>query len=114
MVTEVDGKVIANSELRAGTGYSQHVEEIGFGVKRGYRNVGVDIELMNALISHEKTMDFELLIPTTFSSNTRAIHVFERISYEETGRILPCLFKNKTYLGTIIMTKNYETNGRLR
>ena len=105
MVTEVDGKVIANSELKAGTGYSHHVEEIGFGVKRGYRDVGVGPELMNALISHEKTMDLELLIPTTFSSNTRAIHVFERISYEETGRIPPCLFKNKTYLGTMIMTK---------
>lgn len=107
MVTEVDGKVIASSELRAGTGYSHHVEEIGFGVKRGYRDVGVGTELMKALISHEKTMDLELLIPITFSSNTRAIHVFERISYEETGRIPPCLFKNKTYLGTMIMTKKF-------
>ena len=64
MVPEVDVTVIANSELKTGTGYSSHVGEIGVGVKRGYRDVGVGTELLNALLSHAKTMGIEFLTIT--------------------------------------------------
>lgn len=105
LVAEVGGTVIASSELKIGTGYSRHVGEIGVGVKRGYRDVGVGTELLNALISHAKTIGLELLTLTVSSSNTRAIHVYERIGFEETGRIPNRLFKNGTYRDQIIMTK---------
>ncbi|MCW4038351.1 MAG: GNAT family N-acetyltransferase [Candidatus Bathyarchaeota archaeon] len=105
LVAEVDGTVIASSELKTGTGYSSHVGEIGVGVKREYRDVGVGTELLNALLSHAKTIGLELLTLTVSSSNKRAIHVYERIGFEETGRIPHNLFKNGTYRDSIIMTK---------
>lgn len=105
LVAEVDSTVIASSELKTGTGYSRHVGTIGVGVKRDYRDVGVGTELLKALISHAKTIGLELLTLTVSSSNTRAIHVYERIGFKETGRIPHSLFKNGTYRDSIIMTK---------
>jgi ribosomal protein S18 acetylase RimI-like enzyme len=105
LVAEVGGTVIACSELKTGTGYSRHIGKIGVGVKRGYRDVGVGTELLNTLISHAKTIGLELLTLTVSSSNTRAIHVYEQVGFEETGRIPQGLFKNGTYLDDIIMTK---------
>ena len=105
LVAEVDGTVIASSELKTGTGYSRHVGEIGVGVKRGYRDIGVGTELLNRLISHAKTISLELLTLTVSSSNTRAIHVYGRVGFEETGRIPRSRFKNGIYRDDIIMTK---------
>ncbi len=104
LVAEVDGVVIASSELKTGTGYSRHVGVIGVGVKRDYRDVGVGTELLKALISHAKTIGLELLRLTVFSSNTRAIHVYERVGFKKTGRIPHGLFKNGIYHDDIIMT----------
>jgi RimJ/RimL family protein N-acetyltransferase len=103
LVAEVDGTVIASSELKTGTGYSRSAR--GVGVKRGYRDIGVGTELLNRLLSHAKTISLELLTLTVSSSNTRAIHVYERVGFEETGCIPHSLFKNGTYRDDIIMTK---------
>ena len=104
LVAEVDGTVTASSELKTGTGYSHHVGAIGVGVKREYRDVGVGTKLLKALISHAKTMGLKLLRLTVFSSNTRAIHVYERVGFQKTGRIPHGLFKNGIYHDDIIMT----------
>jgi len=105
LVAEVDGAVVASADLKMGRGYSRHVGAIGVGVKRGYRDVGVGTALLNALISPAKTMDLELLTLTVFSSNTRAIHVYGRVGFQETGRIPHGLFKDGTYRDHVIMTK---------
>jgi RimJ/RimL family protein N-acetyltransferase len=104
-VSEVDDTVIASSELKTGTGYSCHIGEIAVGVKRGYRDVGFGIKLLNALISHAKTMALNLLTLIIFSSNTGVIQVYERIVFEETERTPHSLFKNGIYRDNIIMTK---------
>jgi len=40
IVAEVDGKVIANSEIRKMVGKSSHVGELGIVIKLGYRDNG--------------------------------------------------------------------------
>ncbi len=105
VVAEVDGAVVASADLTPGEGYSRHVAALGIAVKQGYRDVGVGSALLNVLISHAKAKRLELLTLTVFSSNARALHVYERAGFRETGRIPRGLFKNGAYRDHIIMTK---------
>ena len=60
VVAEVDGVVIASTDLTPEAGHSQHIGFLGVNVKRGYRDIGVGTVLINALISHTKARELEL------------------------------------------------------
>ncbi len=105
VVAEIDGAVVASADLTPGEGYSQHVGTLGLAVKWGYRDIGVGSALLTALISHAKAKGLQLLTLTVFSSNARAIHVYERAGFRETGRIPRGLLKDGTYRDHVLMTK---------
>ena len=108
LVAEVDGEMIGNSELRMTKGFSSHVGEIGIIIKRGYRDLGIGTEMLRTLISQAKTMCLKLLKLSVYSSNERAIHVYNKLGFKETGRIPNGLFKNGKYLDDIIMVNKIE------
>lgn len=108
ILAEVDGKVIANSELRKRRGDASHVGEIGIAVKDGYRDIGLGTEMLKTLISQAKMMSFKLLILNVYSSNERAIHVYKKVGFTEIGRIPNGLFKNGNYLDDIILGNKIE------
>jgi len=104
LVAEVDGKVVANSELSQKSGYSGHVGEIGIAIKAGYRDVGIGTEMLGTLISHAREIGLKMLRLSVFSSNPRAKHVYEKVGFRETGRIPKEIFKDSKYVDEIIMT----------
>lgn len=110
ILAEVDGKVIANSELRKRRGDASHVGEIGIAVKDGYRDIGLGTEMLKTLISQAKMTSFKLLILNVYSSNERAIHVYKnkKVGFTEIGRIPKGLFKNGNYLDDIILGNKIE------
>jgi RimJ/RimL family protein N-acetyltransferase len=104
LVAEVDGKVVANSELNRKTGYSEHVGEIGIAIKAGYRDIGIGTEILRTLISNARERGLKVLRLSVFSSNKRAKHVYEKVGFKETGRIPGEIFKDGKYVDEIIMT----------
>lgn len=105
LVAEVNGSIIANSELRKKRGYSSHVGELGIIIKKGFRDVGIGTEMLKALIARAETIGLEFLTLRVFSSNERAFHVYEKLGFTEAGRIPNGLFKNGKYLDNIIMVR---------
>ena len=103
LVAEVDGKVIANSELSQKTGYSEHVGEIGIAIKASYRDVGIGSEMLRTLIAHGREIGLKVLRLSVFSSNQRAKHVYEKVGFKETGRIPREIFKGGKYIDEILM-----------
>ena len=108
LVAEVEGKVIAGSELRKRSGHSRHAGNIGVGIRRGYRDVGIGTEIMRTLTAHAKTMGLEMIDLAVASSNKRAIHVYEKVGFKETGRIPKFYYKNGKYFDEVIMAKEIE------
>jgi len=104
LVAEVDGKVVANSELSQKSGYSGHVGEIGIAIKAGYRDVGIGTEMLGTLISHAREIGLKVLRLSVFSSNPRAKHVYEKVGFRETGRIPKEIFKDGKFVDEIILT----------
>jgi len=105
MVAEVEGKVVANSEIvmRQG-GYDKHVGQVGIAIRDGYRDLGIGTEMMSKLIKEARRMGLRVLTLFALESNKRAIHVYEKVGFVQTGRIPRKFLKQGKFLDEVIMT----------
>jgi len=108
LVAEVAGKVIASSDLHPQRGYDKHVGVIGIVIKRGFRDIGIGTEMMKTLVEQAQKMSLKVLTLSAFATNKRAIHVYEKIGFVQTGRIPKKHFRNDQYIDEVIMTKMLE------
>jgi RimJ/RimL family protein N-acetyltransferase len=108
LVAEVDGKVVASSHLNRRSGYEKHVGVLGIVIKNGFREIGIGTEIMKTLIEEADKMGLEVLTLSVFASNKRAIHVYEKVDFSETGRIPRKHFRDGEYIDEVIMTKLLE------
>jgi RimJ/RimL family protein N-acetyltransferase len=108
LVAEVDGKVIASSDIHPLNGSERHVGVLGIIIKNGFRDVGVGTEMMKALVEQAYKMGLKVLTLTVFATNKRAIHVYENVGFVRTGVIPKKHFKDGRYIDEIIMTKLLE------
>ena len=108
LVAEVEGKVIASSDIHPLKGFERHVGVLGIIVKNGFRNVGIGTEMMKALVEQASKMGLKVLTLSAFATNRRAIHVYEKVGFVQTGVIPRKHFKDGKYIDEIIMTKLLE------
>ncbi len=108
LAAEVDGRLVANSEIMRGTGHSSHVGFIGIAIKKGCRGVGIGTEMMKTLEKQAKKVGLKVLSLSVFANNQHAINLYKKVGFVETGRIPKRFFKNDAYIDEIIMTKLLE------
>jgi RimJ/RimL family protein N-acetyltransferase len=108
LVADVKGKIIASSDVNPRTGYESHVGGIGIVIRHGYRDVGIGTEIMRTQIDLARKMGLKVLTLTAFASNERAIHVYEKVGFVQTGRIPRKHFKDGKYIDEVIMTNLLE------
>ena len=108
LVAEVDGKVVAVSEIGRRSGYEKHVGVIGIAIRNEFRGLGIGTEMMKTLVMQAQEMDLKVLTLTAFASNKRAIRVYEKVGFVQTGRVPKKHFKEGKYIDEIIMTKLLE------
>ena len=105
VVAEVDGIVVASSEVtRGGFRCESHLGSLGIIVRSDYRDVGIGTETMKVLLEQARIMGLKVATLTAFSTNPRAIHVYEKVGFRETGRIPKGFYKNGSYIDRVIMT----------
>jgi RimJ/RimL family protein N-acetyltransferase len=104
VVAEVDGKVIANSEVVVEGRSRTHVGEIGISVGSGYRNIGIGTEMMKTLIAESRSLGLKVLMCPVFATNQRARHVYETVGFKETGRVPLRIYRKGQYIDDVIMT----------
>ena len=56
-------------------------------IKRGYREAGIGTVVLETLIRESRSEGLEILTLRVYSENDRAIHVYEKVGFKETGRI---------------------------
>lgn len=108
LVAEVDGKVVAVSEISKRGGYEKHVGVIGIAIRNGFRDLGIGIEIMKALVEQAQKMGLKVLTLSAFATNKPAIHVYEKVGFVQTGTIPKKHFKEGKYIDEIILTKVLE------
>lgn len=108
LVAEADGRVIASSDINQQRGYQKHVGVVGIVIKRGFRDSGIGTAMLRALLEQAQKMGLKVLTLSAFASNKRAIHVYEKVGFVQTGLILKKHLKEGRYIDEVIMTRLLE------
>jgi len=102
-VAEIDGKVIANSEVEKRSGPMSHVGYLGIGIKKGYRGIGIGTQIMKILIQESKKAGLKILILAVMDTNKTARRLYEKMGFKEVGRISKGYCKNGKYIDDVRM-----------
>ena len=107
VVAEADGRVVGSCELNPRPGRMSHVGSLGVSVKENFRDRGIGQELMRELERQAPRLGLETIYLEVFGTNERAIHVYRKLGYAETGRIPACIKYRGGYVDSVIMTKHF-------
>jgi RimJ/RimL family protein N-acetyltransferase len=108
LVAEVDNRLVASSDIRILHGDEQHVGVLGIVVSSGFRDSGIGTEMMNTLMRQASDLGLKVLTLNVFATNKRAIHVYEKVGFLETGRVPMKHFREGQYIDEVIMTNLIE------
>jgi len=103
-VAEVEGKVVANSEVEKRSGLMSHVGSVGIGIKSGYRGIGIGTQIMTTLIEESRKAGLKVLVLAHFEENKTARGLYEKMGFKETGKTPKGIYKNGKYIDLIRMT----------
>lgn len=105
LVAEVDKKVVASSDFLIRGGDEERVGEIGIVVRNGYRNLGIGTEIMKTQLKQASSLGLKYLTLNAFDTNRRAIHVYEKVGFVQSGRIPKKHFRQGRFIDEVVMTK---------
>ncbi len=103
VVAEVDGKVVANSEVMKRGGLMSHLGVLGIAVKKDYRGIGIGRKLMETLIEESRKAGLKVLVLDVFDSNTVAKNLYIQMGFKDAGRIPKGVFKKGKYIDLLRM-----------
>jgi L-amino acid N-acyltransferase YncA len=101
---EVEGKVIANSEIGKREGLMSHVGDFGIAIKQGYRRIGIGTQVMQILVEESRKAGLKILVLDVFDTNKTAKALYSKMGFKETGKIPKAINKKGTYIDLVRMT----------
>jgi len=104
VVAEVDGKMIANSEVEKRSGPMKHVGYLGIAIKSGYRGIGIGTKIMQTLIEESKKAGLKILVLDVSDTNQTAKALYTKMGFREAGRIPKGIYKKGKYIDLVRMT----------
>jgi L-amino acid N-acyltransferase YncA len=105
VVAEVDGKMIANSEVEKRGSFMSHLGYLGIAIRKGCRGIGIGTKLIQTLINESKKMGLEILVLDVFDVNKPAKALYNKMGFKEMGRIPKGIHKNGKYMDLVRMTR---------
>jgi RimJ/RimL family protein N-acetyltransferase len=104
LVAECEGKVVGSSDVERKTRSMSHVGELGALVKGGYREAGIGTAMLETLIRESRSQGLEILMLRVYSGNDRALHVYEKVGFRETGRVPGAIKRDGRIRDLVTMT----------
>jgi RimJ/RimL family protein N-acetyltransferase len=74
-------------------------------VKNGYRNLGIGTKILRTLLEQATFFGLRNMTINAFATNKRAIHVYKKVGFIESGIIPNKHFRQGKLIDEIIMTK---------
>ncbi len=105
LVAEVDGKIVAKSEISRHSGKESHMGTLGISVLEGYREMGIGSRLMSSLLDSAKKAGLKMVELEVFANNPRAMHVYKKLGFRQVGRVPRKLVHKGRYVDAIVMSK---------
>jgi len=84
----VDGEYVGNTSFSThGKRKFSHRGDIGIAIKLKYTDIGLGTEMMKRVLDKMKEAGLDQAELDVFAANSRAIHVYKKFGFRETGRI---------------------------
>jgi RimJ/RimL family protein N-acetyltransferase len=107
LVAEVEKKAIALSDFQIKSGDKEHpVGEIGIIVRKGYRNLGIGTEILKTIQEWAVFFGLHTMTINAFATNKRAIHVYEKVGFVQSGLIPKKHYRQGRHIDEVIMSKS--------
>lgn len=97
-----EDKVIGSSSAIRQRGKRNHVWEVGYQVKKEYRNKGIGSSLINKLIDFLKENKAEQLIAWVTETNKASINLLKKFGFEKVGEIRKGVKSGKKYYNYLL------------
>jgi L-amino acid N-acyltransferase YncA len=85
LVAVVGDRIVGNSTLHLGQGYTRHVAEIRIFLAKEFRRCGIGKAMLKAQIEIARRMGLRQLIAEIVENQPQVIHAFENLSFERLG-----------------------------
>jgi RimJ/RimL family protein N-acetyltransferase len=86
----------------------QRVGLFGIIVRNGYRDLGIGTEIMKTLLEQAAFFGLRTVTVNAFATNKRAIHVYEKVGFVQTGRIPKKHHRQGVFIDEVTMTRSTE------
>jgi RimJ/RimL family protein N-acetyltransferase len=108
LVAEVNGRVVASSDLHVGRGTEVRAGNVGIVVKDGFRGVGIGTRMMQTIVGVGRKRGLRVLVLSVFATNERAIHVYEKVGFVKCGRVPGKHLHKGKYVDEVIMAASLK------
>jgi RimJ/RimL family protein N-acetyltransferase len=106
LAAEVDNKVVALSDFQMKEGDpEQRAGNFGIIVKNGYRDLGIGTRILKTMLEQAASFGFQKVTINAFATNQRAIHVYKKVGFAETGIIPNRHFRQGRFIDEVTMAK---------
>jgi RimJ/RimL family protein N-acetyltransferase len=82
LIASVGERLVGNSTLHLGSGYTRHVAEIRIFLDRAFRRRGIGSAMIKAQIEVARKLGLHQLIAEIVETRPQVIHAFERLGFE--------------------------------
>jgi RimJ/RimL family protein N-acetyltransferase len=90
LVAVVDDRIVGNSTLHLGYGYTRHVAEIRLFLARDYRRRGIGSGMIRTQIEIARKLGLHHLVAEVVANQPQVIHAFTRLGFER-----QCVYKDQ-------------------
>ena len=106
VVAEVRGRLVGNSSVTKGSYEdTRHHGYLGIAISKKHRDRGIGLEMMRTLVRESRRAGLKTVQLEVFANNPRAIHVYERTGFKESGRIPKKMLRSSKFIDSIVMTR---------
>lgn len=114
LVAELDNEIIGWCQLfpLVFGNRARHVVELGIGVANEWRDQGVGTVLIEAAMEWARQQGYEKIVLSVFSTNTRAIHVYDKCGFVRTGIRYKQFKVRGKYLDEFLMERFLTSDAR--
>ncbi len=85
LVAVVNDRIVGNSTLHLGSGYTRHVGEVRLFLARDFRRRGIGSAMLKALIDIGRRLGLRQLVAEVVENQPQVIHAFEHLGFERDG-----------------------------
>jgi GNAT superfamily N-acetyltransferase len=82
LVAVVGDRIVGNSTLHLGKGYTRHIAQIRIFLLKEYRRHGIGTTMIRAQVEIARKLGLNQLIAEVVESQPQVIHAFERLGFE--------------------------------